>query len=996
MRKKLLLSGLFMLFCFAQIMAQQIRTVTGTVTSPDGNPLTGASVTVVGLKTGVRTAADGTFSINVPAKSHVLQISYVGSETQKVDVSDLSSVKVVLQSSSQALSDVVIIGYGSARKKDLTGAVSSISAKDFNQGVINSPDQLLQNKIPGLEVTNSTGQPGAATTIQIRGTSSIRANNNPLYVVDGVPLDGGVAIPSLSSAAFGNIQGSDPLLFIDPNSIQQIDIQKDASGAAIYGSRGSNGVVFITTKKGSSGPMKIDVGVSFGDYAGYMKKYAVLDHSQYVSALAKYNIPDSLGYNFGGNVNALKAITQNNIMQNYSVAFSGGNEAGKFRASFLASDNPGFIMNSGLKKYIGTFNGQYKFLDNKLTTEFGLVAGNVVEDQTATANTSGSQGNAISAALSWNPTQSLTNSTPDHFTYPSNGSGNPLAFIAAFTDHTVLTSILGHISAAYKILPNLEYKFLYGVNYESGNRYQNTAGWLQGVPATSGIGIANLGNTILNSSVIDHTLNYSAKLTNKLSLEALAGYEYFKTGYNGGSISATGFNTNLTYAARVGIPYTNILQDAKSQQLYSTFANPSSELQSYFGRLTFNYNDMFVVTGTIRADGSNKFGSNNRYGYFPSGAVKWNISNEGFMKDSHVFSNLGLRASYGVTGNQEFPAGASQEQFGLSSYNVFPQTVNGNPNLKWEQTEQLNVGADFGFAKGKVFGSIDYYKKNTSDILFQTTAIQPAPNSVSYINLPNAHNYNEGVEVGIGVTLIAKQKITWEVSGSFAYNHNIVKNFVDPNSKLSLLIPTATVSGQGVSGTLAEVFTNNEPANEFYLKKFGGFDQSGNQIIAANPTFAGNPNPTEIAGFSTTLRYEKFTLTANMGGSFGYLIYNNTATNITNISGIAQGRNIDLAAYNSVEKPSSAVGASTRFLENGNYWKLRNARILYSFGNAGKYLKNVSAFIAGNNLFVITKFTGFDPEVNQDVQNNGYPSRSISYIPYPTARSFTVGLNFSL
>lgn len=993
MRKKILLSGLFLLSCLITI-AQQ-KTVTGTVTSKDGTPLVDASVTVVGHRTGVRTGTDGSFSISVPADAKALQVSYVGSVTQRVDIVGKSSVTVALESSAQTLTDVVVsIGYGTAKKKDLTGAVSSITAKDFQQGIINSPDQLLQNKIPGLEVTNSTGQPGASATVQIRGTSSIRSINNPLYVIDGVPLDGGVAIPNLSTSAFGNLQGADPLLFIDPNTIQQIDIQKDASGTAIYGSRGSNGVVFITTKKGTSGPMKVDVGVSFGEYAGYMKKYEILDHGQFISALKKYNVPS--GLNYGSNVNALKAITQSSTIQNYSLAFSGGNESGKFRASFLASDNPGFLKKSGLKKYIGTFNGQYKFLDDKLTTEFGLIAGNVVQDQTSASNTAGSTGNVVSAALSWNPTQPLTNSTPDHFVYPTTGSGNPLAFIESFSDHTVLTAILGHISAAYKILPNLEYKFLYGINYENGNRYVNVDGWLQGIPSVSGIGIGTLGNTILNSSVIDHTLNYTAHLTSDLSLDALAGYEYFKTGYKGGSILAFGFRTNETYAARVKVPYTDILANAQTQQTYNTFNNPASELQSYFGRITLNYKDRYLLTGTFRADGSNKFGTNNKYGYFPSGAFKWNISNESFMKDNTAFSNLGLRASYGITGNQEFPAGASEEQFLLNSYNTFPQVVNGNPNLKWEQTKQIDIGLDFGIAKGKVSGSVDYYKKNTSDILFQTTAIQPAPNSVSFVNLPNAHNYNEGVEVGIGVTIISKAKITWDVAGSFAYNHNIIKNFVDPNTKLPLLIPTATISGQGVSGTLAEVFTNNEPVNEYYLKKFEGFDQSGVQQIADNPTFSGNPNPTVIAGFSTTLRYDKFTINLNMGGSFGYLIYNNTATNITNISGISQGRNIDLAAYNSKEQPASSAKASTRFLENGNYWKLRNARILYSFGNAGKYIKNLSAFISGNNLFVITKFTGFDPEVNQDVQNNNYPSRSISYIQYPTARSITLGINFSL
>ena len=240
------------------------------------------------------------------------------------------------------------------------------------------------------------------------------------------------------------------------------------------------------------------------------------------------------------------------------------------------------------------------------------------------------------------------------------------------------------------------------------------------------------------------------------------------------------------------------------------------------------------------------------------------------------------------------------------------------------------------------------------------------------------------------------RKITWDVTGNLAYNKNIIKNFKDPNTGLDLLINTGQINGQGVSGTLAQVITNNQPVNVFYLKPFGGFDASGNQIIGANPAFAGDPNPHVLAGFSTTVRYDKWSLVINMGGAFGFKLYNNTATSVTNISGIAQGRNIDLAAYNSKEGKGSGVGASTRFLESGNYWKLRNATISYNLGNMGKYLKNINAYVTGSNLFVITKFTGFDPEVNIDKSNNSYPSRSIEYIPYPTPRTISLGLNFSL
>lgn len=992
MRKKLLLCGMFLLACFLQTMAQQ-RTITGTVTSNDGTPLGDASVIVVGQKTGVRTGTDGTFSINVPGRANVLLISYVGYTTQRVDISDLSSVKVTLQSSSQALSDVVIIGYGSVRKKDLTGAVSSIKAKDFNQGIINSPDQLLQNKVPGLEVTNTSGQPGAATTIQIRGSSSVRAGASPLYVVDGVILDGGTARPGASSP-FGTTANSDPLIFINPYDIAQIDVLKDASSTAIYGSRGANGVIIITTKKGGSGPMRVDVGVNFSDFAGYMKKFEILSRSQFLSALKKYGVSDSLqaAYNGGANPDALKAITQSKITQVYSVALSGGNENGKFRASFLASDNEGFIKKTSLKKYLASFNGQYNFLDNKLGLEFGLIAANFGENLAPIGGSSGSTGSLISAALQWDPTYPFK--INKLYNYPTTGSGNPLAESDAFNDKTNVSEFLAHVSASYKLLPNLQYKFLYGLNYGTGARYLNLAGWLPSF--TGGSGVGAILNQTLFTQIIDHTLDYTANITHNLSIDALAGFEYYKRDATSGGGSGTGFNYNLTEQNRIPLLYTDNLQNAKTQTPYSTFRDPSAELQSYFARVTFNYLDKYILTGNIRDDGSSKFGINNKYGYFPSGAFKWQISNESFMKDSKVFSSLGLRVSYGATGNQEFPAGASKEQISLPSFNNINPFVTPNPNLKWETSKQFDGGIDFAFARGRVNGSIDYYNRSTSTLLFSTVSIAPAPGGTVYLNLNNAHLVNSGIEGYLAVTAIQTKKITWEISGNVAYNKNKVNDFKDPNTGKGIVIPTGQITGQGVSGTTAQVFADNEPVNVYYLKHFSGFDSSGNQIVSDNPTFAGNPNPKVIAGLSTSLRYGKWTLGINMGGSFGFKIYNNTATSVTNLAGIAQGRNVDLNAYNSKEKPSSGAKASDRFLENGNYWKLRNATISYNLGNAGKNFKNVNAYVTGSNLFVLTKFSGFDPEVNIDKSNAGYPSRSIEYIPYPTPRTITIGLNFSL
>ncbi len=788
MGKKLLLNGLFLFCCFFSAMAQQ-KTVTGKVTSTDGTPLVGATVLIVGHKSGVTTGSDGTFSINVPQNAKALQISYVGSETKTVDISSTSNVSVSLVNSSSNLADVVIVGYGTTRRRDITGAITSVQPKDFNKGVIHSADQLLQNKVAGLEVTNTSGQPGAATTIQIRGSSSIRAGANPLYVVDGVILDGGTARPEVGTA-FGTTTNSDPLLFINPNDIARIDILKDASSTAIYGSRGANGVIIITTKTGGEGPMKVDVGVNFSDFAGYMKKYDILSRSQYLSAISstKYGLADSLQqvYNGGATPDVLKAITQNKISSNYSVAFSGGNENGHYRASFLASDYEGFMKKNSLKKYLASFNGHYHFMDNKLGIEFGTIVANFGEKLPPIGGSSGSTGSLISAALQWNPTYPLT--VNGLYNYPSNGSGNPLAEIDALDDNTNVTEILAHVSATYKILPNLEYKILYGLNYGTGRRDINVAGWL---PSFTAGGSAVIANQTLSTQILDHTLNYNAHLSNNLTLDALAGFEYYSRGATSGFVQGNNFNFNLNEKNRIPLLYTNDLQNAQTQSPYSTFKDPSAELQSYFARATFNYNDRYILTGTIRDDGSSKFGVNNKYAYFPSGAFKWAISNENFMKDSKVFTNLGLRVSYCLTGNQEFPACASKEQISISPYNTINGSVTPNPNLKWESSKQFDAGVDFAFAKGRVNGTIDYYNKNTTDILFATNAIQPAPGGTVYINLPNAHLKNSGVEGFLAVTIIQNQKLTWEVSGNVAYNKNEVTNFTDPNTGLGLVITQA-------------------------------------------------------------------------------------------------------------------------------------------------------------------------------------------------------------
>ncbi len=984
------LTGVVLLFllCSFQSLLAQNRTVTGTLTDNTGKGIPGVTVTVKGTKNATQTDANGVYRISAPDNA-TLVFSSVGFERMEMPITGKTAgvpFDASLTSNNANLSEVVVIGYGTARRRDLTGAINSVQAKDFNKGVISTPEVLLQNKVPGLQITTNNGQPGSATTVKIRGNNSIRAGSNSLYVIDGVPLDGRSARPNFGNA-FGSTPDASPLIFVNPNDIQRIDVLKDAASAAIYGSRGANGVIAITTKTGTSGAPRIEFSTNVGFNAGLMKRFEVLNGSEYRSALSKYKVN---GQDNGSTVDPIKDLANKKITQNYNVAFSGGGENGRFRASFLASEINGYLKQSTLDKYVGNFSGQYQFLDRKLSLGFHMTAGHTTENLIPVSNTAGSTGNIISSILQWNPTTNYTDAS-GNYVYPTNGSGNPFALLSGFSDLAYVNSVLGDISASYKIMNNLEYRMVYAINNSTGDRYTNIYGFLQGYSGLSGSGAAAIGHAKLTSQTFDHTLQYRTDLTTKLNLEALVGYEYWVSKYLNQNISATGFNTNLTSFS--GIPYTNTLQNGNVQNLPGIFVDPKSEIQSVFGRVALNYAGKYYLTGILRSDGSSKFGKNNKYGYFPSIGARWAISNEDFMKSGTLFSNLSLRASYGVTGNQEFPAGASQEQFTFGSYNNASQVNVANPNLKWEETKSYDIGFEFSTRKGKIFGTVDYYHKSTSNILFQSTAIQPAPASIYFINLP-ADLINQGIEASVGVSIIDKKDFSLDISGYYSHNTNKLTKFTQNGKDIQIL--TGQINGQGVSGTLAQAITNNLPVNEFYLKQFQGFDQNGNQLIGSDPIFAGNPNPTNSFGVGINVDYKKFALILNGGGDAGFMIYNNTATSVTNISGISNGRNIDKNAYNSAEQTTSAVGASTRFLESGNYFKLRSAQLSYRIGDVGKYVKNLSAFVSGNNLFVITKFTGFDPEVNIDKSSNSYPSRSIEYIPYPTARVITVGVNLTL
>lgn len=989
MLRVLLLCPLFM-FIMQQSWAQN-KTINGKVTDDKGAAIAGASVIVKGTKIGTSTDASGSFKLTAPASAAKLVITYVGFGSSEVDITSASDVSVSLVPEATNLTDVVVVGYGTSRKKDLTGAVASVKEKDFNKGLVTAPDQLIQGKVSGVQVLNNSGQPGGATTVKIRGNSSIRAGSQPLYVVDGVPLDGRSARPGGSGAGIGTSPDGNPLNFINPNDIASMEVLKDASATAIYGSRAAYGVILITTKRGQSGATKLDVSSSVGT-SSILKRLDVLDATQYRAALSQYGLGTSNDY--GSSVDAMDAILQNGMTQNFSLAIGGGNENGRYRLSAGYFDQNGIIKKSEFKKFTTNFSGNFKFLDSKkLGLDFNLTATQTREDIPPVSNDAGFTGNIVGQALQWNPTRPLmvkrtSDGTDSINILRGSTTVNPLAMSEAYDDVAKVTTVLASVSPYYKFTPNLEYRMLASVNYASGNRRNQIASFIN-LDGIIDRGFAYYANNELTTYQLTQTLNFNKQITSDLNLTALAGYEYMK-------FENKGINMNAKDFGNYSIPYTNYFQySSQGTRGIGSFADPTTELQSYFARATVNFKDRYLLTGTFRADGSTKFGKNNRYGYFPSFAAAWNISNESFMKDVAFISNLKLRAGWGKTGSQDIPPGVSAAKYSFTGIGAIGQTNYPNADLKWQADEQINVGIDFAILKGRVAGSVNYFNKKTTGLLYPTITPQPAPPGAppTWKNL-DATIENKGFEVDLNTTIIKNANLTWD----FGVNASFIKNQV---SNLNGQIATGSLSGQGISGATAELIANGQPINVFYTKEYLGLDKDGQSTYTDGGYvryFLGNPNPTTLLGISTSLNYKKLSVSVNMNGAFGQKVYNNTLNSVIPIGNILGGRNIaaSLLGGSVQEALSNPIAPSSRYIEDGSYLKLANATLSYNIGSWGKVVKSMNVFVTGQNLLVFTNFTGFDPEVNTDKQVGGVPSVGIEYTPYPSARSFQLGLNFSL
>ncbi len=984
LRKRLLHVILMPLSIFISFsLLAQDRFVTGKVTdAKDGTPVVGASVQPKGAKTGTSTSADGNFSVSVPSGTNTLVISSAEYVRQEIDITNKTFIDVLLTSASSGLSEVVVIGYGTARKKDLTGAVSSVQAKDFNKGTYTSPDQLIQGKAAGVLVINNTGQPGGATTVRIRGSSSIRSGNQPLFVVDGVPLSGGSARPGGRGGQFGS-DGGNPLNYLNPNDIASIEILKDASATAIYGSRGANGVVLIATKRGKSGAPTIDVSASTS-VANVLKQLEVLDGNEYRQALKDYG--QTTG-DFGGNVDAFDAITRTGLTQNYNVAVGGGTENGRYRLSLGYLDQEGIIKTSNFKKYTANLSSNFKFLESKkLGLDINILATQTNEQIAPISTFVGFEGNLISQALQWNPTLSLFKPGTDSALNLGGTTINPLGQLNYFEDKANVTTIIANIAPYYKITNELEYKFQYSVNRQVGIR-KGQVNRLLNAQNIENRGVAFIGNEEQTNTQITNTLNYNKQITSDFNLNAVVGHEWLIYDTKGSFISGQDFtNDGLNY-------YDKLFTSSPASRQVGSFASPTTELQSYFGRAIINYKDKYLITGTFRADGSTKFGENNKYGYFPSVGIAWNASQESFLSGVSFLKNLKVRASWGKTGNQEFPSGASLPRYILSPTGV-RQANFGNPDLIWESSETTNAGIDFSLFNNRFSGSIDYFYKKTNDVLFEQTPAAPSPGGTKvWVNL-DGNIINKGVEITLNGNLLNTQDMTWNLGGNVSFLQNNVSGLVG-------FYETGELRGQGFSDVRGQRMVSGQPLNVWYLRRFDGLDKNTGQSIYADGGntlfYSGSPNPKTLVGIASDFSYKKFAASIGMNGTFGHYIFNNTAASVLGIGNLGT-RNIakELIGGSVKEAISNAPAPSTRNLEKGNYIKMANATIGYRVGNIGKSVRNLYISLTGQNLFVITKYTGFDPEVNTDGGVDGIPSLGIEYIPYPSARSIQLGINFTL
>jgi TonB-dependent starch-binding outer membrane protein SusC len=965
------------------------QTVKGKVLDEAGLPMAGATVMVKGTATTTVTDIDGNFEIAADNGS-TLQITFMGYAVQEVAVTG-SEITVSMQPQGDQLNELLIVGYGKQSKKDVTGSVTQISADNFRQGINTSADQLLQGKVAGVRVIPASGEPGAGVNVMIRGVGSVRSGSTPLFVVDGVPLSNDAVSPTGANVGMGASSAKNPLNFLNPSDIESMTVLKDASAAAIYGARGSNGVIIITTKKGAKGKASF----SYDSYVGFSEvahKYDVLSADEYRSAIT------DPAFDHGGNTDWQDVIYRTAVTKNNSLSFSKATETGNYFVSLAQMDQEGIVNKSNFKRTSGRINAAESFLDDKrLKVKVNLTASESKDDGVPTSDDGGSDGQLIIHTLMANPTRPVFDENGEYTNFNMNAHYNPAYLLDIYSDQTRTLRVLGNLDASLRILDGLEYKLNIGVDRSIAERnttiYPNLTDRYPN-------GRYVQGNMESKNSLVEHYLTYDL-LAGKHKLDAMAGFSYQKF-----ETSGTSFIIDRIASQDSGINPANNPAFSGVQAGVSGFAQVN-ELQSYFGRVNYAFNEKYLLTASLRADGSTRFGENNKYGYFPSFALGWNVSNEGFLKESTTVNNLKLRASWGQTGNQEVQNKITQASYALAAadgYYLYDDLglVNGvsvgrtpNPDLKWEVVTQFNAGVDFSLWNDKLYGTVEYFNKTTTDVILNIPAPVLSPTTSIWTNIDGSI-VNSGIEVTLGSKIIDNEDFTWSVDVNASTLNNEVKDL--PVSE----IYSGTISGPGQSGVMANIYKNGYAAGSFYLLKHIGFDEDGANIYQdkdGNGVIDNNDRyiiegalPTFNFGLNTDLRYKAFSLSLSFIGQTGGYNFNNTAMNALNINNLASDRNTTPDFLNSGANQANAPQISTLYLEKSDFIRLNSARLGYTLKLPNvNFFDSLNLYVTGQNLFTITKYSGYDPLINNPKANAGNQSIGIDYTSYPTARTYLIG-----
>jgi iron complex outermembrane receptor protein len=969
----------------AMVTQAQTKTITGKILDEKGNPVVGASIVVKGGKSGTTTDATGHFSLVAPAGTTAVTVSYIGYAPQDLDVTTQSNdVSISLQPTNSNLSDIVVVGYGTAHKKDVTGAVAVVTAKNFNQGNVTNPVQQIQGKVAGLVITTPGGDPNQPPLIRLRGQTSLSGGQDPLIVVDGIALD-------------------DPgqLNNIPPSDIQTYNVLKDASATAIYGSRGANGVIEITTKKGASGQARVE-------YNGYVgmdknaKKYDMLSGDEWRSALQSLDIdPGSLDK--GANTDWQDAITRTAFSHNHTVAVSGGAKGFAYRASGSYLNQQGIVLNSGKEEFGLRFNASQKALNDKLNIQVGVTTTQTNRDLT--------NYNDLTKIFNTPPTYPVYNDDGSYFYFSDFEQYNSVAHLNQEVNYNKEYLTLMYVTVDYQFFHGLTA----GVTGSINNFNRQSHYFIPAFPVEANVNSANDNNYNEDSRHGNIHINYLNQF-GKHNIGFTGVYEYNYYTNNGMGIQGQNFlipqNQDNNFSSAIDASRTSAGTGKEEYKLIS-----------FLGRVTYNYNEKYYVTASMRRDGSSKFGVNNRWGNFPSFDVAWRLTQEKFMQGIPWLSELKLRAGYGVTGNSDAispyatlllygPIGRFYDPVS----GVYPQAYaiqqNANPDLKWEERHGKNIGLDYGLLNNRITGDVNYFNDKTVNLLYDYTVPVP-PFFINTVLANVGILTNKGVEFSISADIVRGKNFTWNASGQITFLKTEITSLAGTYSGFPVKtdhINGGSAVGRGLSSNPITLIQPGFAPYVFYLPHYEGVDKDGNQLFDSAGVkgvtqdnsnislYFTDPSPKYNYGINNTFTYGNWSLNFFLRGVVGQKIFNNTRLDFDNVNRLP-GNNVTKEALTNGIK--DAPVASDLWLEKAGFLRMDNASLSYTFQHV-KGIQSLRAYVAANNVFVITPYDGLDPEIqNQNTDVGGTTNQAYidaSYYAnafYPKTRSFTLGVSVS-